>query len=37
MSDDKAEEVIALLASISESLRILCDMAERASYSDEEG
>lgn len=37
MSESQAEQMIAILNSIAESLRILCDMAERASYSEEEG
>jgi hypothetical protein len=37
MTDDQAEQLLAILASVSESLRILCEAVDRAAGNDEEG
>jgi len=37
MSDDQAEQLLAILTSISESLRIISDAIERAADNGEEG
>jgi len=37
MTDDQAEQLLAILTSISESLRILCDAVDRVASNDEEG